>query len=80
MNNFLPQVHQARNNAAATYRMEDWAFTLGARYSDRSFGTIDNSDPVSQTYQGFGSYLVADARIRYTVNQNWNLSRRGQFE
>ncbi len=74
VNKFLPQVPRFRANAAATYRLQDWALTLGARYSDRSFGTIDNSDPVSQTYQGFGAYLVADARIRYTVNQNWNLS------
>jgi len=74
VNKFLPQVPKLRANAMATYRLEDWAFTLGARYSDRSFGTIDNSDPVSQTYQGFGGYFVMDARIRYNIDENWNLS------
>ncbi len=74
VNKFLPQVPMLRANAMATYRIDDWAFTLGARYSDRSFGTIDNSDPYSDTYQGFGGYLVADARIRYQVDENWNVS------
>jgi iron complex outermembrane receptor protein len=74
VNKFLPQVPKLRANAMATYRWQDWAFTLGARYSDRSFGTIDNSDPISQTYQGFAGYLVADARIRYNINENWNVS------
>ena len=74
VNKFLPQVPKLRANAMATYRLDKWAFTLGARYSDRSFGTIDNSDPVSQTYQGFAGYFVVDARIRYKVDQNWNLS------
>lgn len=74
VNKFLPQVPKLRANAVATYRWQDWAFTLGARYSDRSFGTIDNSDFVSRTYQGFGGYLVADARIRYKIDDRWNVS------
>jgi len=71
---FIPGAPKLKANAVATYRLEDWAFTLGARYSDRSFGTIDNSDVVSQTYQGFAGYFVADARVRYKVNENWNIS------
>jgi len=74
VNKFLPQLPKLRANAMATYRLDAWAFTLGARYSDRSFGTIDNSDPVSQTYQGFSGYFVMDARIRYRIDENWNLS------
>jgi iron complex outermembrane receptor protein len=74
VNRFIPQVPKLRANAMATYRIDDWAFTLGARYSDRSFGTIDNSDPNSNTYQGFGRYLVADARVRYQVDENWTVS------
>ena len=66
VNKCIPQLPKLRANALATYRPDDaWAFTLGARYSDRSFGTIDNSDPVSQTYQGFAGYFVLDARVRY---------------
>jgi len=74
VNKFIPQVPKLRANVMATYRLEDWAFTIGARYSDRSFGAIDNSDTQTYTYQGFGRYLVADARVRYQVNDNWNVS------
>ena len=74
MGRLIPGVPKLKANVMATYRRNDWAFTLGARYADRSFGTIDNSDVISQTYQGFAGYLVADARVRYTVNENWNLS------
>jgi len=72
---FIPGVPKLRANAVATWRPDDsWSFTLGARASDRSFGTIDNSDRVSQTYQGFAGYFVVDARARYRLDQNWNVS------
>ncbi|HKU65395.1 MAG TPA: TonB-dependent receptor [Rhizomicrobium sp.] len=72
---FLPGVPKLKANAVATYRPDDkWAFTLGARYSDRSFGTIDNSDSISQTYQGFAGYFVVDMRARYKIDDNWNIS------
>jgi len=72
---FIPGVPKLKANALATYRPDDkWSFTLGARYSDRSFGTIDNSDPVSQTYQGFAGYFVVDTRVRYKFDENWNVS------
>jgi len=72
---FIPGVPKLKANAVATYRPDDnWSLTLGARYSDRSFGTIDNSDPISQTYQGFAGYFVVDARARYHLDENWNIS------
>ncbi|HKQ10026.1 MAG TPA: TonB-dependent receptor [Rhizomicrobium sp.] len=72
---FLPGVPRLKANAVATYRPDDkWAFTLGARYSDRSFGTIDNSDSISQTYQGFAGYFVVDMRARYKIDDKWNIS------
>jgi iron complex outermembrane receptor protein len=72
---FIPGVPKLKANVVATYRPSDeLSFTLGARYSDRSFGTIDNSDPVSQTYQGFAGYLVVDSRVRYRLDQNWSVS------
>jgi iron complex outermembrane receptor protein len=74
VNKFIPQLPKWRANAVATYRLDDWAFTLGARYSDRSFGTIDNSDPVSDTWQGFGGYFVVDARVQKKIDDNWTLS------
>jgi iron complex outermembrane receptor protein len=72
---FIPGVPKLKANAVATYRPDDkWSFTLGARYSDRTFGTIDNSDSISQTYQGFARYLVVDTRARYKIDESWNIS------
>jgi iron complex outermembrane receptor protein len=71
----LPQIPTWRANAQATYRPnEDWSFSLGGRYSDRSFGTLDNSDIVSRTYQGFAGHLVVDARAQYRLDEHWTLS------
>ena len=75
VNKFLPGVPQLKGNLVATYRPDDqWSFTLGARYSDKMFGTINNSDPYARTYQGFEGYLVADARVRYRWDENWSVS------
>ena len=54
----------------ATYTPTAWPkldLTLAARYSDRSFASIDNSDHYANTYQGFGGYFVADAHVRYRI-------------
>ena len=47
---------------------------MGARYSDRTFGTIDNSDPISQTYQGFAGFFVVDTRVKYRIDESWSVS------
>jgi iron complex outermembrane receptor protein len=75
VNKVLPQIPKWRANALATYRPDErWSLTLGARYSDRSFGTIDNTDTYSQTYQGFAGFFVVDARAQYRLDENWTLS------
>jgi iron complex outermembrane receptor protein len=75
VNKFLPQIPKWRANALATYRPDErWSLTLGARYSDRSFGTIDNTDTYSQTYQGFAGFFVVDARAQYRLDENWTVS------
>ncbi len=83
----IPQLPKLRASLAATYRPDDaWALSLAARYSDRAFGTIDNSDINANTYQGFGGYLVLDARIHYIIDESWsaavgvdNLNNRKYF-
>ena len=45
---------------------------LAGRYSSRSFGTIDDSDIVAHTYQGFEGFLVADARANLRIGKRWN--------
>jgi iron complex outermembrane receptor protein len=59
----IPQVPRRRATLVATWRQSEAAsFTLAARYASRAFGTIDNSDFVSHTYQSFDGYVLADAR------------------
>jgi iron complex outermembrane receptor protein len=72
---FIPQLPKLRGEALATYHATGKLdLTLGGHYSDRSFGTIDNSDPVSQTFQGFAGYFVLDARAHYQWDDTWSLS------
>jgi iron complex outermembrane receptor protein len=69
----LPQVPRRRATLVMTWRASDSAsLTLAGRYSSRSFGTIDNSDLVTHTFQGFESYLVADARANFRIGEHWN--------
>ncbi len=56
-----------------TWRPDDkWALTLAGRYVDRTYGTIDNSDTVSHTYQGFEGFMTWDARITYALDEHWS--------
>jgi iron complex outermembrane recepter protein len=67
----LPQLARWRAAAVATYSpTERLALTLAARYSDRMFATIDNSDHDANTYQGFGAFFVVDAHARYKLNDH----------
>jgi iron complex outermembrane receptor protein len=67
----IPQVPRRRATLAATYHVgERGSFTLAGRYASRSFGTIDNSDVVAHTYQGFEGYVVLDARATWRVTRH----------
>ncbi|WP_158915411.1 TonB-dependent receptor [Caulobacter sp. S45] len=65
----IPQLPRLRGAATATWRpTQKISFTASGRYSDRSFGTIDNSDHVADTFTGFGSYFVMDLHARYVID------------
>ena len=69
----LPQLPRWRGSLVATYTppaLPRLDLTLAARYADRSFATIDNSDHYANTYQGFGAFFVADVHVRYRVNDH----------
>jgi iron complex outermembrane receptor protein len=69
----LPQVPRRRATLVLTWRESETAsLTLAGRYSSRSFATIDNSDVVGHAFQGFESYLVADARANFRIGEHWN--------
>ncbi|WP_034293957.1 TonB-dependent receptor [Herbaspirillum sp. RV1423] len=68
-----PYVPEWRATLVATYRPDDkWAYTVAGRYSGRLYATVDNSDVNTNTYQGFDSYMVFDARVRYKIDKHWS--------
>lgn len=71
----IPQVPRRRATIVSTWRPTNAAsLTLAGRYASKSYGTIDNSDFVGHTYQGFESYFVADARASYELSQHWRVA------
>ena len=70
----LPQVPHWKATLVGTWRPTDrLSLTAAARYSSRNYGTLDNSDVVGNTYQGFYKYFVADLRARYAITDHWAL-------
>jgi iron complex outermembrane receptor protein len=70
-----PRVPKVRATLLATYRPDaNWSYTVGARYSGKQYGTLDNSDPNGAAYMGFSKFFVVDARIRYRIDKQWSAS------
>lgn len=66
---------QWRANLLASYHVgEKWTTSVGARYSGRQYGTLDNSDPHGDTYMGVSNYVVADLRVGYRIDRQWSAS------
>lgn len=71
----LPNIPEWRASVVATYRPDQrWTFTLAGRYSGMLFTTLDNTDVNPNTWQGFGAWFVADARIHCRLNRRWSAS------
>jgi iron complex outermembrane recepter protein len=72
---YIPQLPKLRAEVVASYRAtDDLTLSLAGHYSDRSYGTIDNSDPTSTTFTGFSEFMTLDARVRYQVDDNWSIA------
>jgi len=66
-----PQVPRWRATLVATWQATPrLTLTAAMRYSSRVFATIDNTDPVTHTYQGFDGYLVGDLRAAWKVSDH----------
>jgi iron complex outermembrane receptor protein len=69
----IPQVPRRKATIVATWRPDDrLSLTLAGRFASRMFATIDNSDVVGHTFQGFENYAVADARVLYRLSDHWS--------
>jgi iron complex outermembrane receptor protein len=70
----IPTVPEWKATAVATWRPVDGvALTAAGRYASRLYGSLDNSDIVGNTYQGFYKYLVVDLRAQFSVAKNYTL-------
>ena len=70
----LPQVPHWKASVVGTWRPTDQlSLTAAARYSSRNYGSIDNSDTVGNTFQGFYKFFVVDLRAQMRVNAHWAL-------
>ena len=68
-----PRVPKQRATLLASYHPNDvWSVSVGARYSGKQWGTLDNSDPNGSSYTGDSSYFVTDARLRYRLDKQWS--------
>ena len=75
----IPQVPRRRATLVATWHAAPRAtLTLAGRYSSRSFGTIDNSDIVAHTYQGFEGFVVLDARATFRLTEHLEAAVGGE--
>ena len=64
----LPQLPRLRAAAVETFRpIPKLSFTVAERYSDRSYGTVDNTDHDSNTFTGFSAFFVVDLHVQYLV-------------
>ena len=67
----LPQVPRWRATLVGTWRPAPGvSLTAAGRYSSRLYGTLDNSDVVGNTYQGFYKYLVVDLRATFAAGEH----------
>ena len=70
-----PRVPAWRATFLASYHVgEKWTTSLGARYSGKQYGTLENNDPNGSTYTGVSRYFVTDLRVRYRVDRHWTAS------
>lgn len=69
----IPGVPHWKATVVGTWRpLDQLALTAAARYASRIYGTLDNSDSVGNTWQGFYKYFVVDLRAQVRVTDHWS--------
>ncbi len=70
-----PRVPKWRGNVLANYRWNEKLNTsIGARYSGRQYGQLNNSDVNGFAYQGSSKFFVVDTRVVYKVDRYWTVA------
>lgn len=71
----VPYVPAWRATLGGTYRLNDaWNWTVVGRYQSKIYGTLDNTDTVTNVYQSFDPFFVVDTRIQYKVTRTGSLA------
>lgn len=73
--NLWPRIPQWRGNLQTVWRPTDsWLTSLGIRYSGRMFSRLENDDINANTYGGVSRFMMLDARVAYTTDNNIELA------
>ncbi|CAN5236599.1 TonB-dependent receptor [soil metagenome] len=71
----LPSVPRWKATAVVTWHPTDSiSLTTAARYASRNYATLDNSDVVGNTYQGFYKYFVVDVRSQFRITERMDFA------
>jgi iron complex outermembrane receptor protein len=71
----VPYVPPVRATIVATYRPDGkFTYTVAGRYQRAGASSLDNNDPNPNTYGGFSSYFVMDAKMSYQFDHHWRTS------
>jgi iron complex outermembrane receptor protein len=69
------RIPRVRANVIASWRPDEkWTSSLAMRHAGREFANLDNSDVNPNTYGGTSSYTVWDAKARYRINRQLEVS------
>jgi iron complex outermembrane receptor protein len=70
--NTIPYTPPLRFTALATYRPDQQlAYTLAGRFQKAGQPSIDNNQVNPNTYGGFSTFFVLDAKVRYQIDKSW---------
>lgn len=72
--NTAPGIPHVRANLLLDYPVtQALTASVGVRYASSQFGSLDNSDTYSDTYQGRSAFTVVDTKLNYTINRHFTV-------
>ena len=73
--NPITYVSPWRATVMAAYRPDEkLSYSMAGRYQEAGASSLDNNDIKRDTYGGFQSFFVLDAKVRYQLDKKWSAS------
>ena len=73
--NPITYVSPWRATVMASYRPDEkLTYSMAGRYQEAGASSLDNNDVKRDTYGGFQSFFVIDAKVRYQLDRKWSAS------